>query len=34
MNQHIRIDASTKFQLNLSKNRKVDQKLGFDPENK
>ena len=34
MNQYIRIDAPTNIQLNLSKNRKVDQKLDFDPENK
>ena len=33
-NQCLRIDPSTKFQLNPSKNRKVGQKLDFDPKTK
>ena len=33
-NQRLKIDPSTKFQLNPSKNRKVGQKLDFDPKNK
>ena len=33
-NQRLRIDPSTKFQLDPSKNRKVGRKLDFDPKNK
>ena len=32
--QRLRIDPSTKFQLNPSKNRKVGKKLDFDPQTK